>query len=318
MHSGIHIKMQDAFFVKRWFYRWFLPVGEKVADLRLKGAHVSLFWRLLYGVAYVALFRALKNKLGLLDARMAISGAAPLSEDIIRFYHSIGIPVRQAYGLTEAMGISFMQDADEINFGAVGTPLPNVQYKIAEDGEILLKGDSVFEGYYNDPSATKKAILDGWLYTGDIGTICEDGQLRITDRKKNIIITAGGKNIAPSLLENKLKFSTFIKEAIVIGDKKKYPTALIQLELENVENWAQKEGITYTTYKSLAINLQINELIAGEVEAVNREFSQAEKIKKFRILDKELDHDDGEITATMKVKRKVIEKAFGYLIDSMY
>jgi long-chain acyl-CoA synthetase len=261
----------------------------------------------------------LKNQLGLLEARIFVSGAAPLSPDIMLFYHSIGIPVRECYGMTEMSGISFMPKDSEIKIGGVvGKPIPGVEVRLAEDGEILQKGDTVFKGYYGNPQASEEAVRDGWLYTGDVGVIDEDGDLRITDRKKDIIITAGGKNIAPSEIENKLKFSPFIKEAIVIGDRRKYLTCLIQIELENVANWAQANRIAYTNYKSLATNPEIYKLIQAEVDSVNTQLARVETIKKFKILDKELDPDDEELTATMKVRRSIIEKKYKELIETLY
>ena len=220
--------------------------------------------------------------------------------------------------MTESTGISFMPRNGEIKIGNVGKPIPGVEFKIADDGEILLRGDAVFEGYYGNPAATRSAIIDGWLHTGDVGEIDGDGDLRITDRKKDIIITAGGKNIAPSELENRLKFSPYIKEAIVIGDRRKYLTCLIQIELENVEHWAQINRIPYTNYKSLATHPEVNKLIQAEVDEANSNFARVETVKRFTILDKELDQDDEELTATMKVKRAIIEKKFKELIESMY
>jgi long-chain acyl-CoA synthetase len=193
-----------------------------------------------------------------------------------------------------------------------------VEFKLAEDGEILQRGETVFQGYYGNPEATREAVHDGWLHTGDVGELDEDGNLKITDRKKDIIITAGGKNIAPSEIENKLKFSPFINEAIVIGDRRKYLTCLIQLELQNVENWAQNNKIAYTTYKSLATHPEVYKLIQQEVEEANQHFARVETIKQFTILDKELDPDDEELTATMKVKRSIIEKKFKDIIEKMY
>jgi long-chain acyl-CoA synthetase len=216
-------------------------------------------------------------------------------------------------------GISFMPRNGEIKLGGVvGKAIPGVEFRIAEDGEILQKGESVFKGYYGNPEATRKTIRDGWVYTGDVGEVDEDGNLKITDRKKDIIITAGGKNIAPSEIENKLKFSPFINEAIVIGDRRKYLSCLIQLELLNVENWAQNHKIAYTNYKSLATHPEVYKLIQGEIENANKHFARVETVKKFTILDKELDPDDQEVTATMKVKRSMIEKKFKDIIDAMY
>ena len=318
MHSNVMIKVQDSIFFKRWIFSAMFPIGMKVSELKLKKRPIPLHWKALYGMAYLLLFRPLRNHLGLLDARIFVSGAAPLSPDLMRFYHAIGVPVRECYGMTEMSGISFVPRDGEIKIGGVGKPIPGVEIKLAEDGEILQRGDSVFAGYYGAPEATRDVVIDGWLHTGDVGELDDDGHLKITDRKKDIIITAGGKNIAPSELENSLKFSPYIKEAIVIGDRRKYVSCLIQIELENVAYWAQNNRIAYTNYKSLATHPEVRKLIQAEVGKTNSNFAQVEKIKKFVILDKELDQDDEELTATMKVKRANIEKKFKDLIESMY
>jgi len=318
MHSNVMIKVQDSIFFKRWIFSAMFPIGMKVSEFKLKKKPIPLHWKALYGMAYLLLFRPLRNHLGLLDARIFVSGAAPLSPDLMRFYHAIGVPVRECYGMTEMSGISFVPRDGEIKIGGVGKPIPGVEIKLAEDGEILQRGDSVFAGYYGAPEATRDVVIDGWLHTGDVGELDDDGHLKITDRKKDIIITAGGKNIAPSELENSLKFSPYIKEAIVIGDRRKYVSCLIQIELENVAYWAQNNRIAYTNYKSLATHPEVRKLIQAEVGKTNSNFAQVEKIKKFVILDKELDQDDEELTATMKVKRANIEKKFKDLIESMY
>ncbi len=319
IHSNIMIRMQDAVFFKRWIFNAVMPIGRRVAEYKLSSQPVPLVWNMLYGIAYLLLFRALRNQLGLLEARILVSGAAPLSVDIMKFFHAIGLPIRECYGMTEMSGISFMPRDGEIQVGGVvGKAIPGVEFKIAPDGEILQRGDSVFAGYYRNPGATEQAVKGGWLHTGDVGEVDEEGNLKITDRKKDIIITAGGKNIAPSEIENKLKFSPFINEAIVIGDRRKYLTCLIQIELQNVENWAQNNKIAYTNYKSLATHPEVYRLIQREVDKVNEHFARVETIKKFIILDKELDPDDQEVTATMKVKRAMIEEKFGDLIREMY
>jgi len=318
MHSGIAIKIKDALFIKRWMFEAMMPVGKRMAAARLEGRPAPLLWKLLNALGYVLLFRSLRNKLGLLNARILVSGAAPLAPDLQLFYHTIGLPVRECFGMTESTGISFMPSSDAIRAGAVGKPIPGIEVKIAEDGEILLRGEPVFQGYYQASEATANAFEDGWLRTGDVGYMDETGQLHIVDRKKDIIITAGGKNISPSEIENKLKFSPYIKEAIVIGDRRKYLVALIQLETDNVADWAQEKGIAFTTYKSLAEHAEVRELVQGEVDRVNTELARVETIKKFTILSKELDHDDDELTATMKVRRSIIEKKFKELIESMY
>ena len=318
MYSSILIRMQDAVFFKRWIYGVMLPVGHRLAGYRLEGRPVPWFWNLLRLPAYFSLFRPLKNQLGLLQTRVFVSGAAPLSPDLMRFFHAVEVPIRECYGMTEMSGISFMPRSGEIRIGSVGRPIPGVEFTLAEDGEILQRGESAFVGYYGDPEATAEALADGWLHTGDVGQVDQHGDLRIVDRKKDIIITAGGKNISPSEIENKLKFSPFIKEAIVIGDRRKYIIGLIQIDSENVGNWAENQGIPYTTYKSLATHPEVLGLIGREIEAVNRELARVETVKNFVILEKELDPDDQELTATMKVRRSVIEKKFKDLIETLY
>jgi long-chain acyl-CoA synthetase len=319
MHSNICIRIKDALFVKRWVFNALMPVGQKVAGRRLRGQPVPVWLQFLNGVGYLLLFRALKNSLGLLNGRIFVSGAAPLSNDLLEFYHAIGIPVRECFGMTECAGISVIPAGDDIRVGQVGKPIPGVALKLARDGEIMLKGDSVFKGYYGLPKQTSEAFTeDGWLLTGDVGAMSPEGQLMIVDRKKDLIINAYGKNIAPSEIENKLKFSPFVKEAIIIGDGRKYLSALIQLELDNISDWAQENAIAYTTYKSLAENAEVNQLIDAEVARVNASLARVEQIRKFTILNKELDQDDDEVTATMKVRRSTIEKKFKELIDVMY
>ena len=319
IHSNIMIKMEDAVFFKRWIFKAMMPIGHRVAEYKLAFQPVPVQWKILYGIAYMFLFRALRNQLGLLEAKIIVSGAAPLSSDIMKFFHAIGLPIRECYGMTEMSGISFMPKNGEIKIGGVvGKPIPGVEFRIKEDGEIIQRGRSVFKGYYGNPEATRATVRDGWVHTGDVGELDQDGNLKLTDRKKDIIITAGGKNIAPSEIENKLKFSRFVNEAIVIGDRRKYLSCLIQIELLNVENWAQNNKIPYTNYKSLATHPEVYKLIQGEVENANKHFARVETIKKFTIFDKELDPDDQEVTATMKVKRSTIEKKFKKSIDAMY
>ena len=257
--------------------------------------------------------------MGLLNGRIFVSGAAPMSNELLRFYHGIGVPVRECFGMTECAGISVIPDGSHIRAGEVGKALPGIEVQLAEDGEIMLRGESVFKGYYGSPEQTATTFNEeGWLLTGDVGEFSDDGQLRIVDRKKDLIINAYGKNIAPSEIENKLKFSPFIKEGIVVGDGRRYLSAMIQLELDNVSDWAQENRIAYTTYKSLAENPEVNRLIQREVDAVNEQLARVEKIRKFAILTKELDQDDDEVTATMKVRRSTVEKKFKEIIDALY
>jgi long-chain acyl-CoA synthetase len=319
MHSNINIKIKDSIFLKRWVYHAVMPIGEKVAALRLTGKQVPFFRRILYAIGYLLLFRALKNSMGLLNGRIFVSGAAPMSNELLRFYHGIGVPVRECFGMTECAGISVIPSDHNIRAGEVGEAIPGIVVQLADDGEIMLRGDSVFEGYYGNPEQTADSLdEEGWLMTGDVGEFTEEGQLKIVDRKKDLIINAYGKNIAPSEIENKLKFSSFIKEGIVVGDGRPYLSAMIQLELDNVSDWAQENRIAYTTYKSLAENPEVNKLIQGELDAVNEQLARVEKIRKFAILTKELDQDDDEVTATMKVRRSAVEKKFKQIIDLLY
>ena len=318
MMASVIVKMKDATWIKRKVYQACMPIGEKMSDFRLAHQPIPLLFRMKYGLAYLLLFRHLKKEFGLLRARFALSGAAPIAPEVLKYFHSLGIMVVEGWGMTEETGIGTINQPGDIKLGTVGKPIPGVEIKLAEDGEILLKCNHIFAGYWKDPEATAKTIRDGWLYTGDVGEWDEEGRLKITDRKKEIIITSGGKNIAPSEIENRLKCSPYINEAIVIGDGRKYLTALIQIEYDNVAKWAQERRIPYTTFKSLAQNAKVYEMINQEVNQANKDFAQVETVKKFRLLDKELDHDDDELTATLKLRRKTINEKFGHIIEEMY
>jgi long-chain acyl-CoA synthetase len=318
IHSMIIMRIKDASWLKKKVYNWMMPIGMRYSGYKLSGKGAPFLLKLSYILAWIALFRPLQKKLGLRRVRLAFSGAAPISPDVLRYFHSIGIPVLEGYGLTEETGVACINLPEKKRLGTVGPPIPGMEIRIAEDGEILMRCGHIFEGYFKDPEATAKIKVDGWLYSGDVGEIDGDGHLRITDRKKEILITAGGKNIAPSEIENRLKVSPYISEAIVVGDGRKYLSALIQIDYENVGKWAQERGIPYTTFKSLAQNPEVYELIRKEIEEANKDFARVETIKKFKLLEKELDHDDEELTATMKVRRKAINKKFSDLIESLY
>lgn len=317
LYSTIQIKIEDTTRFKRFMYHFWKPVGERVAQHRMAKEKVPLSWTFLYWLGYFWSFRPLRKKLGLLNCKMLMSGGAPIAPEILTFYHSLGVYAIEMWALTESCG-GGTGPHHEVKAGAVGEPIRSVKLRLADDGEILIHSDSVFTGYYRDPEATREILRDGWLHTGDVGEIDEDGQLHIVDRKKDIIITSGGKNISPSEIENKMKCSPYIKEAIIIGDRMKYLTALIQIEYDNVGNWAQSNKIAYTTYKSLAQNSEVYELVKHEVEMVNETLARVETVKKFKILEKELDQDDEELTATQKVKRKVIANRFQKEIEEMY
>ncbi len=317
LHSGVQIRMGDSTRFKKWVYRIWQPVGRRVSQFEMNGEPVPWGWRLLYVLGYLCSYRSIRDKIGMLNCRCLMSGGAPIAPEILGFFRSLGVRTIEMYGITETSG-TVSGPQGKIKHGSVGEPCRALELKLAEDGEILLRGDSIFVGYYRDPGATQDVLYDGWFHTGDVGELDADGHLYIVDRKKDIIITSGGKNISPSEVENKLKCSSYIKEAIVIGDRRNYITALIQIDYENVGNWAQKNKIPYTTYRSLAENPAVYDLIREEVQAANEGLAQVESVKKFRILEKELDQDDEELTATQKVKRKIIEERFRREIEAMY
>lgn len=317
LHSAVVIRMEDSTRFKKAVTRFWEPVGGKAAQYRMQGERPPFTWWFLYLLGYLSSFRAIRDKMGLLHCRCLMSGGAPIAPEVLDFFRGLGIHTVELYGLTEVCG-TVSGPHRFIKPGSVGEPCGALEFRLAEDGEIFLKGDSVFAGYYRDPEATREIIQDGWLHTGDVGQLDEDGHLFIIDRKKDIIITSGGKNISPSEIENRMKCSPFIKEAVVLGDRRKYLSALIQLDFENVGNWAQTHRIAYTNYRSLAQNPQVHGLIKEEVEKVNEDLAQVEAIKRFHILEKELDQDDEELTATQKVKRKVIAERFKEEIAGMY
>lgn len=316
--STIHIRMSDATWLKKWAYRLSYGIGRKRASTKMNFKRVPIAVELLYWIAYFGVFRKLKKRLGFDRMRIAYSGAAPISKDVLLFFQSIGINMIEGYGQTEGTGVTCASRAGQVKFGTVGPPIPGTEVKIAADGEILVRSPSVFKGYYRNPEATKETIIDGWLHSGDIGEIDQDGFLKITDRKKDIIVTAGGKNITPQYIENKLKASPYINDAIVIGDRRSYLTALIMIDEDTVVKYAQDHKIQFSTYKDLTQSPEIRKLIQGELDQVNTTLSRVEQPKRFTILPKKLYVEDGEVTPTMKVKRSFVHKAFADLIEAMY
>jgi long-chain acyl-CoA synthetase len=319
MYSSIHLNIQNATRIKQLMANFFLGLGWKIATWRMETGNDRLFWKGLYTLGYVMLFRKIQDQLGLLKAKSMISGGAPISPDVLKFFYSIGLGIREVYGMTETSGVTHLNPPDRIKIGTVGLVVPGVKCRIAEeDGEILIRAPSNFVGYYRDKEATETALEGGWMHTGDIGEIDEEGYLKITDRKKDLIITAGGKNISPSEIENKLKFSPYIAQAMVIGDGKKFVSAIIQIDMENVGLWAQKKMIPYTTFKDLSGKPEVYKLIQEEVNKANKELARVENVRKFILLDKELDHDDDELTATQKIRRKIIFEKYPHYVDQIY
>ncbi len=317
-YSAIMIRMADATWFKRLVFFSAFKIGKKRARLKMDFKPVPFYLEILYRIAHFTVFRKLKERMGFDRIRIAYSGAAPIAPDILYFFQSIGVNLIEGYGQTEGTGVTTTSRIGRVKFGTVGMPLEGVEIKIADDGEILVKSPGVFKGYFKNPKSTAETIVDGWLYSGDVGEIDEDGYLKITDRKKDIIVTAGGKNITPQYLENKLKASLYINDAVVIGDRRKYLTCLIMIDEDNVVKYAQDHKIQFSTYKDLTSNEEINKMIDAELKAVNETLSRVEQVKKFTILPKKLYEEDGEVTPTMKVKRNFVNEAFSDLIEAMY
>lgn len=321
LRSTVTVRLLDTRPFPRALTEWAIARGQAIADRRLGngGRFASLRDRMVFALLWVAVFRSLQKWMGLNRAGGRLfCGGAPISPEVLRFFWAIGLEIYQVFGMTESAGFTHSQCPGHTLHGSCGPVLDGWDERIAEDGELLLRGPTIFSGYLHDEAATRSAVVDGWLHTGDIGYHAEDGSLFITDRKKDVMITSGGKNITPSLIENRLKDSAYIREAILIGEGRKYLSALIQIDLEVVGKWAQANGVTYTNYASLAREPKVRALIGAEIDRFNAEFARVENVRRFAILEKELDHDDGEVTATMKVRRRAIETRFAPVIDALY
>jgi long-chain acyl-CoA synthetase len=318
LYAQVTVKMKDASWLPRALFGFFTRRGAAIAERRRAG-RAGAWDRVLWRLGDLLVYRPLQERLGLRRCRRALTGAAPISPDLIRWYHGIGVPLIEGYGQTECAGISHCNRPGRDRIGTVGTPVPLLETRIAEDGEVLVRGPNVFCGYLNQPEATAAAVdPDGWLHTGDLGEIDRDGYLTITGRKKDLIITAGGKNLSPEKIENALKTSPYVKEAISIGDRRRFVSALVQIDLDSVGDWATRRGLPYTSYADLAAKPEVIALIAEAIDAANELLVPVEQVKAFRILPKELSQDDGELTATQKVRRRAVTTAFGDVIESMF
>jgi long-chain acyl-CoA synthetase len=250
--------------------------------------------------------------------REAVTGAAPIAPEILEFFWGCGIPVMEGYGMTETATVATVSTPEEHRFGSIGKPLPGVEIRIADDGEILIKGANIFGGYHNNADASFGAVVDGWLHTGDVGRVDEDGFVYITGRKKDLIITAGGKNLTPANLENDMKQSRWVSQSVMHGDRRPFPVMLITLDEEEIVPWAQQHGIEDTSIPALARNPEVHALIQGELDKVNARYAQVEQVKKFFILDHDLSQETGELTPTLKVKRNIINEKYGEQFDKLY
>lgn len=318
-YSGITIALKDATGFQNWMYRHALAIGHRTATYRLEGDTPPLSLRLANRAAYWLVFRNIRRMLGLDRCRLAFTGAAPIAPDLIRWYLALGLDMREVYGQTENCGVATVMPPGRIKLGTVGKAAPWGEVAICPQGEILIKGDYLFMGYLNQPEKTAETIdAKGWLHTGDVGSIDNEGFIKITDRMKDIIITSGGKNITPSEIENQLKFSPYVSDAVVIGDKRPYLTCLVMIDQENVEKFAQDHDIPFTNYASLCRAAEVQDLIQREIEAVNVNFARVETIKRFFLIERQLTPEDEELTPTMKLKRNFVNKRYATEIDAMY
>jgi long-chain acyl-CoA synthetase len=318
-YSGVTIALKDATPLQKWMYRHALALAYRLVDCRLEGETPSMALRLANKAAYWLVFRNIRRMLGLDRCRLAFTGAAPIAPDLIRWYLALGIDMREVYGQTENCGVATVMPAERVKLGSVGKAAPWGEVKISPQGEILIRGDFLFMGYLNQPEKTAETIdAQGWLHTGDVGSIDNEGFVKITDRMKDIIITSGGKNITPSEIENQLKFSPYVSDAVVIGDKRAFLTCLVMIDQENVEKYAQDHDIPFTNYASLCRAAEIQDLIQREIETVNANFARVETIKKFYLIERQLTPEDEELTPTMKLKRSFVNKRYASEIDAMY
>lgn len=315
LHAAIHIKLQETGGLRRALfhkaYNACKPQAEKPRSAWSVGD------KLTYAASYWLVFRALQNFIGLRNAHVALTGAAPIPPDVVRFFRVLGVPLIEVYGLTESTGMVTGHRLDHVVVGTVGVPTLGVEHRIADNGELQLRGDMVFAGYYKNPEATASSIQGGWLHTGDVVRE-EQGQIKIVDRLKDIMITAGGKNLTPSEIENTMKGSPFIKECIIVAEARKFVGALVMIDYETVGKWAEARRIPFTHFRSLVEHPEVRVLIDAEINQGNQRLAQVSQIRKFHLLTKELDHDDGEVTATMKVRRASIYKTYAAEIEALY
>lgn len=318
MTSTVQVKVMDASRLKRSMYHWALPVGYEYADavFRKKAIPASLEFR--HKLAYALVFRALKDRLGLLRIRSASTGGAALGPDVFKFFNAMGVNLKQIYGQTEISGISCIHREGDINFDSVGKPIPETEVKLSGSGEILSRSPSVFLGYYKNPEETEKTLSEGWLHSGDAGYFNEGGHLVVIDRVKDVMHLNDGTRFSPQFIENKLKFSPYIKECVCLGNQRDFIAGMLCIDYANVGKWAEGRRLSYTTYTDLAAKPEVLELLAKEVEKVNETLPASTRLSKFVPLYKELDADDDELTRTRKVRRAFVGERYKHVIEGMY
>ena len=316
--SQVQVKIEDSSWLKRKVYDWALPVGYEMADFRFRKETPSRGLKLRYFLADTLVFQLIKDQLGLRHLRRAYTGGAALGPDVFRFFHALGVNLKQLYGQTEVSGIAVVHRDNDIKFQTVGTPLPETDIRIDDNGEILVRSSAVFNGYYKNEEATQQALIDGWMHSGDAGYFDEDGHLIVIDRVQDVMTLHDGTKFSPQFIENKLKFSPYIKEAVVFGGDWPFVTTMLNIDMENVGKWAENNQLAYTTYTDLAQKGPVYELIREHIEASNQDLPEAARIQRFLLLHKELDADDAELTRTRKVRRSFVAQRYDDIISALY
>jgi len=314
----VQVKYLDATWLKRRVYEICMKIGYHVADLKFEKKPIPALWKLLGSIADACLFSKVRDHLGLSKVRHAYTGGAAMGPDHFRFFHSIGVNLKQIYGQTEIAGISVVHRDGDIKFDTVGTPLPGTEVSIGENDEILSRSPSVFVGYYKMAEETEKTLKDGWLYSGDTGFIDEDGHLVVFDRTKDIMILSDGRKFSPQFLEARLKFSPYLRDALVVGHQRQFVTAILCIDYNTVGKWAEDHGINYTSYTELSQLPQIYDLVEGPLREVNRSLPDSARIRRFANLYKEFDADDDELTRTRKIRRAFVENRYKDIIEALY
>jgi long-chain acyl-CoA synthetase len=319
-YSAVVIAIKESGRVQQLAYAWAIGTGMQVADRVLAGQAVPASLKARFMLARWLVLDNVRKLIGVHRARFCVTGAAPISPDLVKWYLALGVPMLEVWGMTETAGISTYTPADRIRPGRIGVAAPWNEVRIdPSSGEILVRGPNVFTGYLNQPEKTAETIdADGWLHTGDVGTVDGEGVFRITDRMKDIIITAGGKNVTPSEIENELKFSPYVTDAVVIGDARPFLSVLIMIDQDNVEKYAQDHDVPFSNYASLTRAPEVRALIQQEIDRVNQKFARAEQVKKFYLIEAQLSAEDEELTPTMKLKRKLVQQKYAPQIDAMY
>ena len=318
-YSGVSIALKESNAFEQWAYRLAIGIGLSKVKRYEAGQPIGTGLELAHWLARKVVLDNVRKLIGIHRSRLLITGAAPISPDLVRWYLALGVPMLEVWGMTETSGAATATPIGRIKPGSIGIAGVDSEIRLSAEGEIQVRGPTVFMGYLNQPERTAETIdPDGWLHTGDVGTVDDEGYYRISDRLKDIIITAGGKNITPSELENQLKFSPYVTDAVVIGDKRPYLVCLIMIDQENVEKFAQDHDVPFSNYASLTRAPEVQKLIAAEIERVNQQFARVEQIKKFRLIEKKLGAEDEELTPTMKLKRKLVSQKYAELIESMY